>query len=88
MHHLFEVLFVHLAVANDNPGFGDEILYLFLHILDRADTVVEEKDLPAARELSADGISNQALVVGNDRGLHGEAIGWRSVDGGHVARAH
>ena len=88
VHDVLEVVLFHLAVADEDAGFGDEFFELFVDHLDGLDAVVEEEDLAAAFHLAAYGIADDAFVVGGDGGGDGEAVGGRGVDGGHVARAH
>ena len=58
------------------------------HLLDGLDAVVEEEDLAAALQFAADGVADDALVVGADGGGDRDPVRRRGVDGGHVARAH
>ena len=58
------------------------------HLVDGFDPVVEEEHLAAAFHLAADGIADDAFVVGADGGGDRHPVRRRGVDGGHVARAH
>ena len=58
------------------------------HLVDGFDAVVEEEHLAAAFHLAADGVADDAFVVGADGGGNRHPVRRRGVDGGHVARAH
>ena len=88
MHHFFEVVFVHLAMADDDTSLRDKFLNPGLHVLDGRHAVVEEEHLTAAGQFTSNGIADEPFVVGADRGLHRESVGRRRVNRGHVARAH
>src|SRR5262245_39956535 len=62
-HDFFEVVAMHLAMADDDAGVGQEGLELFGHGVNGHDAVVEEEDLAAAVEFAADGVADDALVV-------------------------
>lgn len=81
VHDGFEIVFVHLAVADEDACFGDEFAEGFVDGLDGFDAVVEEEDLAAAFEFAADGIADDALVIGDDGGGDGESVGGWGVDG-------
>lgn len=88
VHDVFEVVFFHLAVADEDACFGDEFGEAFMDLFDGFDAVVEEEDLAAAFHFAADGVADGAFVVGGDGGGDRESVGWWGVDGGHVAGAH
>lgn len=73
-HDVFKVAFVHLSVADDDTGFGDELVELVSHVVDGLDAVVEEEDLSAAFEFAFDGIFDEFFVVGADGGLYGRRL--------------
>ena len=53
-HRVFELVFVHLSVADDDAGLGNEPLQQVADREDRFDAVVDEIHLAAARQLVAD----------------------------------
>jgi hypothetical protein len=86
-HDFFEVIVVHLAVADDEPSVRDEREEPLGDGMDGGDAVVQEEDLASAIEFALDGVADDAFVVGGDDGFDGEPVlGW-SFDGAHVARA-
>ena len=65
----------------------EQLFDLRRRALDALDAVVEVVDLPAAQDLAADGVRDDAPVVLHDVGLDGLAVLRRLLDGGHVAQA-
>ena len=45
-HHVFELALAHLAVADEDPRIGDELLNFVRHLQDVAHAIVDEIDLP------------------------------------------
>ncbi len=88
VHDGFEIVFVHLAVADEDACFGDEFSEFPMDHFDGFDAVVEEEDLAAALDFAAYGIAYDTIVISDDGGGDGEAIGGRCIDGGHVSCAH
>ena len=78
---------MHLAVADDDAGVGQQRLELLGHGLNGHHPVVQEEDLAPAVDLALDGVADDALVVGGDDGLHRQPVVRRRLDGAHVARA-
>ena len=88
MHDIFEVLPGHLAVANQNPGFGNQFEQTLSYDFNTLNPVVEEENLSATLQLPANAVPYDAFVVGADRSVNRDAVRRRSVDCGHVADAH
>ena len=86
-HHFFEVVGIHLAVADDESRVGAKFFQTVGHVLNRHHAVVQEKNLSAAREFAVDGVADGALVELRDDRLDGQAVVRRRLDGAHVARA-
>ena len=86
-HHVLELGLGHLAVADDEAGFGHQFLQFFRGLLDGADAVVQEENLAVAFHLAQDGLAHEvAAVLGHER-LDGQAGLRRCVDHAHVAYA-
>ena len=62
-HHVFQLPFAHLPVADDDAGIGDQLLNLIGHLDDVLHAVVNEIDLPLAIELAQDRLLHALLVV-------------------------
>ncbi len=88
MHDVFQVVAGHLAVADQDPGLGDEFLEPLFHGLDALDAVVEKEDLAVAFQFAADRVADDPLIIGAHRGVDRDAVGRGGVDGRHVAHAH
>ena len=86
-HDAFEVVGIHLAVADEDAGLGQEGADAEGEGFDGRDAVVEEVDLAAAVDLALDGVADQAFVVIGDDGLDGETVLGRGLEGGEVAGA-
>jgi hypothetical protein len=86
-HDAFELFFAHLAVADYDAGFGDELLDEGGERVDGLDAIVDEVDLAVAGELIFDGAADEFFVEWSDDGLDGEAIARGSFDERHVAQA-
>ncbi len=84
-HDGFEFFFAHLAVSDDDAGFGNEPGYEGGERIDGLDAIVDEVDLAVAGELVFDGALDEIFLEGRDDGLNGEAVARRSFDEGHVA---
>ena len=81
-HHLLERTFRHLAVADDDPGIGQELAELLGLGLDRLDPVVDEEDLAAPVELAQDGVADEAGRRFRDPRLDRQPVfRWRLDDG-------
>ena len=87
-HGIFEVVFVHLAVADVDAGARAKGAQFRGDLIDVGDAVVEEEDLAAALQFALDGIADDAFVVGADMGSDRHAIGRGGFDRAHVARTH
>ena len=86
-HHLLEGSLVHLAVADDDPGLGQQRAQLVRLRLDRLDPVVDEEDLAAAVQLAQDRLPDEAGRRLGDVGLDRQPIFRRRLDRRHVADA-
>ena len=78
---------VHLSVADGDARLGDEALEPAALASDRLHAVVDEEDLPAARELAPDRRREEPLVERTDERPHGTAVGRRRLDDRQVADA-
>ena len=65
----------------------DALLDLRGALVDRLDPVVQVIDLPAARKLAPHGLVQNAVLMLEDKGLHGIAVLRRLLDDGHIAKA-
>ena len=65
----------------------DALLDLRGALVDRLDPVVQVIDLPAARKLAPHGLVQNTVLMLEDEGLHGIAVGGGLLDGGHVPDA-
>lgn len=88
IHDHLELIFFHLAVADDYFCRRNEFIETFGEFVDGFDSVVEEEDLAATVQLILDSLFDDALVVLINGGFDGVTIGGGGVDGGHVAHAH
>jgi len=68
-HHVLERLLAHLAVADRDPGLGDELLEALEGDVDRLHAVVEHVDLPAARQFPEDRVAHEPVRVLDEVGL-------------------
>ena len=84
-HLLFELVFGHLAVGDDEAGFGDEASEAIGDGGDGLDAVVEEVNLAGAGEFAEDGLADALGVVGADFGEDGAAVEGRGGEGGDAA---
>src|SRR5690606_35893436 len=55
IHDVFEIVLVHLPVADGDARVGNEVLQFAAYAFDRSDAVVQEKYLPLALELAFQG---------------------------------
>ena len=86
-HDLFEFAFRHLAVADADAGFGNQLLELLFDATDVLDAVVDEIHLAAALDFAQAGFADHDVVPLGDERLDREALGrWRR-DQGHFAQA-
>jgi len=86
-HDFLQVVAAQLAVADDDAGLGQQGLEPGGHGVDGQHAVVEKEYLAAAIQLALDGLADEALVVGGDDGLDGQAVVRGRLDGAQVARA-
>ena len=86
-HRPLELLAAHLAVADGDPGLGDDRLDLVGDGLDVVDPVVDEVDLAVAIELAVDGPLDDLGVEAGDAGLDRLAVRRRRLQVGDVADA-
>ena len=61
---------------------------LALSTLRLVNAAIKDRDIAARAEDRPNGIADDALVVGDDRGVDRDAVRGRGVDGRHVAHAH
>ena len=86
-HRPLELFAVHLAVADGDPGLGDDRLDLVGDGLDVVDPVVDEVDLPVAVQLAVDGALDRLRVEAGDAGLDRLAVRRRRLQVRDVADA-
>src|SRR5206468_1562618 len=67
-HDLFEIVTVHLAVADNDAGARQERAKLMGNRFNGQDAVVQEEDLATAVKLALNGVANDPLVVLRDDG--------------------
>jgi hypothetical protein len=84
-HHLLEGTLRHLAVADDEPGIGQQPAELLGLRLDRLDAVVDVEDLPAAVELAQDRVADEPGRRFGDACLDRQSILGRRLDDRQVA---
>jgi hypothetical protein len=87
VHDGFELVLVHLAVADDDAGVGDHLADLVGDGFDVVDLVVDEEDLAVAGELALQGLLDARLVVGDDLGDDAAAVGGGRGEVADVADA-
>ena len=87
-HDVFELLAVHLAVADPDACVRDQPGNHAGDFLDVFDPVVDEIHLATAAEFVRDGVSDDFFVERRKGGLDRLAVGWRCGNGAQVARAH
>ena len=73
-------------MRNGDLGLRDALFDLRGALVDGFDAVVEIIDLPAARQLAAHGLVENAVLMLKHERLHGIAVLRRLFDGGHVAK--
>jgi hypothetical protein len=88
MHHILEIMFIHLAVPNNHSGLWTEFAEPVGNFLDRGDTIVEKVHLPLPAQFAVDRVANDPLVIRADERLDRDAIRRRRLDGAHVLRPH
>ena len=80
-HNLLQSLPVHLAVSRDDTRLRHQPLYCSGNVGQLLNAVIDKENLSAAVEFVADGLFQDALVVGVNLGEHGLAVGrWRADD--------
>src|SRR5690625_274374 len=62
-HDPLELMFFHLAVTDDDPGFRHQLAQAGSDSFDRADAIMQIKDLTAAPEFVADSIGYEFFVI-------------------------
>ena len=85
--HRGDLLFGHLAVGDADARAGDKPADPGGTFLNVIDPVVQVVDLPAAGQLLADGLGNDALIIFQHIGLDGLALKGRLLDRAHVPYA-
>ena len=86
--HLLQFLRRHLTMADADTDARHRLPDILRHTLYGAYPIIDHKDLPVARQLSIDRISEHLRAVGGVVGPHGVTIGRRGEDIGEVAGAH
>ena len=87
-HHLFQLALLHLAVRHGDLRLRHELRQVVVDAADRLDPVVQEEDLPAARQLPFDRLLDGGAVELADEGADRAAVHRRRADDGEVAHAH
>ena len=85
VHHLFQLVLVHLTVADDDAGVGHELADFIRDGLDVVDLVVYEEDLAVAGQFALQRLLDALLVVLNDLGDDRAAVAGRRGEIGNVA---
>ena len=88
MHDLFKVFSPHLAMTDQDAGLRNQFLQSFSHHLNALDSIVQEKYLSFAFHFAANTVPDDPFIMGAYRSVDWNAIGRRSVDGGHVPHSH
>ena len=73
-HHLFQLVLVHLAVADGQPGLGHDLPQPPGEDFDVLDAVVDEEDLPAAVQFAQHGVADQLGIEASHAGFDGQAV--------------
>ena len=81
MHDCSQLMLGHLAVCNRHTRFRHKILQVRIHGANSLDTVMHEKDLATALQLTQDGLTRQLGRIGSHVGNNWQALLGRSVDG-------
>src|SRR5581483_7502906 len=86
-HHLLQFPLAHLAVADDDPRVGYELLNLLGHFKDVVHAVVYEIDLSFAIQLAKDRLANALLIVADHLRDDAAAVLRRGGQAADVAQA-
>ena len=81
LHHVRQLLLIHLSVRYRNGHITEPLLELRRALVDRFDPVVEIIHLPAAGQLPADRLVQDPVAVLEDEGLHRVPVVRRLLDG-------
>src|SRR5438067_5734942 len=84
MHHRFQFIGIHLAVAKLNARIQTEFSDAIAHFLDRLHAIMQKKNLALPFQLALDGIANNSLVITTDYGFDPKPILRRRYDARHV----
>ncbi len=84
-HHLFQLPFAHLAVADADARFGHDLLQSPGNFFDVVYAIVNEERLTVAVQFAHDGMANQILVEAYDLRFHGQPLGGRRFQIRYVA---
>ena len=87
LHDVAQLVLVHLAVGHGDLGPRMPVFQGGRAAGDGLHAVVEIVDLAAARQLPADGVVQDRLVLLQDEGLDRVAVHRRLLDGGHIPDA-
>ena len=88
VHDHFQLILVHLSVADEDARLRHQLGDAAAHHLDGFYPVVQEEHLAAALHFAADGVADDAFVIRANAGGNRHPVGRRGVNGGHVARSH
>ena len=80
-------MLIHLAVGDTDAGLGHEADELEVQVVDGANAVVQEIDLPLAIEFAKNRLAHDVIAVLGDDGLDGQALDRRGLDDAQVLRA-
>src|SRR5262245_17722162 len=84
-HHLFQLFFTHLSVADAYSRFRRELLNEIRERINGFNTIVDDVYLPATFQLEIDGVLDDDGFELRDDGLDGQTVSRRSFDHRHVA---
>ena len=79
-HDAFELVLVHLSVADSESCLRHQTLQVLQDVVDALHAVVDEVDLTTATELSQDRLSDEPITCRCDERANRRAISWRRVD--------
>ena len=86
LHDRGEHVFIHLPVRNGDRHIVEQLMQPFRRALYILNAVVQVIDLPAARQLPAHGLVENAVLMLKHEGLHRIAVLRRLLDGRHIAQ--
>ncbi len=86
-HHLFQLAFRHLPVADTNSRFRHQLGQLGCAFFDGVHFIVQEVHLAAAQQLTQDGFLDHRRLLLHDEGLDGQPPRRRCGDDRQVAHA-